>query len=212
MFIKQIKRGEIPNTELRIFNEIKGTLPHRKKGSLNRIVQAVYKGAGTKIKYEYYTDAKIGQWVKNHSKENYVFGGKFDEERHMFGFCAKAGSLIRTYEQAIKLKASTGCNSYVVMHVGEVSKDSPLSKKRKNIVKEYTTIRKAHAEVYGKDVEVLTVLGALPQQWDLENWKVLVNLKIPTTGYDSKPKPTINVTPVSKRITAQINQELGIAA
>ena len=212
VFIKQIKRGEIPNTELCIFNEIQSTLPHRKKGSLNRIVQAVYKGAGTKIKYEYYTDAKIGQWVKNHSKVNYVFGGKFDEERHMFGFCAKAGSLIRTYEQAIKLKASTGFSSYVVMHVGEVSKDSPLSKKRKNIVKEYTTIRKAHAEVYGKDVEVLTVLGALPQQWDLENWKVLVNLKIPTTGYDSKPKPTINVTPVSKRITAQINQELGIAA
>lgn len=210
VFIKQIKRGEIKNTEQHIFNEIKNTLPHRKKGSLNRIVQAVYKGAGTKIKYEYYTDAKIGQWVKNHSKENYVFGGKFDEERHMFGFCAKAGSLIRTYEQAIKLKASTGFGSYVVMHVGEVSKDSPLSKKRKNIVKEYTTIRTAHAQVYGKDVEVLNVLGALPQQWDVENWKVLVNLKIPTTGYDSKVKPIIDVTPISPNIKNKIDEKLGL--
>jgi len=212
VFIKQIKRGEIKNTELRIFDEIKGTLPHRKKGSLNRIVQAVYKGAGTKIKYEYYTDAKIGQWVKNHSKENYVFGGKFDQERNMFGFVAKQGSLIRTYEQAIKLKAATGCGSYVVMHVGEVTKDAPLSKKRKNIVKEYTTIRTAHAQVYGKDVEVLTVLGALPQQWEIENWKVLVDLKIPTTGYDSKVKPVIDVTPISPIIVNKIDEKLGIAA
>ena len=73
-------------------------------------------------------------------------------------------------------------------------------------------VRSATSKPFLSSSEVLNVLGALPQQWDVENWKVLVNLKIPTTGYDSKPKPTINKTPVSKRITAQINQELGIAA
>jgi len=98
------------------------------------------------------------------------------------------------------------------MHVGEVTKDAPLSKKRKNIVKEYSTIRTAHAQVYGKDVEVLTVLGALPQQWEIENWKVLVDLKIPTTGYDSKFKPPYNNTPISLAVKHKIDKKLGITA
>ena len=64
--------------------------------------------------------------------------------------------------------------------------------------------------MYGKDVEVLNVLGALPQQWDVENWKVLVNLKIPTTGYDSKVKPIIDVTPISPNIKNKIDEKLGL--
>jgi len=191
VFIGQVKRGVIKNTEKEIFKALKETFPHRPKPSLNRIVQGVYKAAGTKLRYTYYTESKIKQWVKNYASEPYVFSGKLDQKRKMHGYTAKQGSLIRTYEQAIKNKAETGLDSYVVMHVGEVTQDSPIEKKRNACVKEYVTIREAHAQVYGNDVNCLHVLGCLPQQVGKEKWDRLCPLEIPQSGYGNG-NPLIN--------------------
>ena len=183
VLVEQVKRGDCINSEEEITKTASQIAPRRKSESINRIVQSVAKMANTKIRYTYYTESKIKQWVKNHSTETYVFKGEIDPVRKQHGFTAKQGSLIRTYEQAIKHKSLTGLDSYVIMHVGTISKDSPYSQKVKNIVKEYVSIREAHAQVYGKDVDCLHVLGCVPQIVDHQKWNQLVHLNIPKSGY-----------------------------
>lgn len=185
VMVSQVKSGVIKNTEEEILKTLQEIVPHRQTNSLNRIVQSVAKMANTKIRYTYYTESKIKQWVKNYSTETYVFKGEVDPVRKQHGFTAKQGSLIRTYEQAIKHKAITGLDSYVIMHVGSISKDSPLKQKYLNIVKEYVSIREAHAQVYGKDVDCLHVLGCVPQKVGVQKWNQLVPLNIPKSGYGS---------------------------
>ena len=191
VLVDQVKRGVIKNTEGNILKTAREIAPRRPMNSINRIVQAVAKMANTKIRYTYYTESKIKQWVKNYSTETYVFKGEVDPIRKQHGWTCKGGGLIRTYEQAIKHKALTGLDSYVIMHVGEVSKDSPLEQKYRNIVKEYVNIREAHAQVYGKDVDCLHVLGCVPQKVDVQKWNQLVPLNIPTSGY-GKGNPLID--------------------
>jgi len=191
VLVDQVKRGEIKNTEEEILKTLQEVVPHRQTNSLNRIVQSVAKMANTKIRYTYYTESKIKQWVKDFSNETYVFKGEVDPVRNQHGYTAKQGSLIRTYEQAIKNKAHSGRDSYVIMHVGSISKDSPLEQKYKNIVKEYVSIREAHAQVYGKDVDCLHVLGCVPQKVGVQKWNQLVPLNIPKSGYGNG-SPLIN--------------------
>ena len=53
------------------------------------------------------------------------------------------------------------------------------------------SIREAHAQVYGKDVDCLHVLGCVPQKVGVQKWNQLVPLNIPKSGY-GKGNPLID--------------------
>ena len=177
--IKKIGRGDLDNTETCIFDHLKKIFPNRPKPSLNRIKEAVMEASNTKQKHTYYTESKIKLWMKDHSSEDYVFNGEYDEKRKMYGFSCKHGTLNRTFISALKKFAETGHKSYVVMHFGEVSGNSSMAQKRVLGINEYVSIRRSFKEMYGKDIEFLTLLGAFPQITDVEDKKKLVKLNIP---------------------------------
>ena len=89
--------------------------------------------------------------------------------------------------------------------------------KRLNGVEEYCTLRSEYAEVYGKNVEVLKVMGAMPQiNMDsdgnkVDKWDRLVELKIPKFKRLDKSL-SYEDTNVSPIIVNKIDETLGIAA
>jgi hypothetical protein len=60
-----------------------------------------------------------------------------------------------------------------------VSGNSSMAQKRVLGINEYVSIRRSFKEMYGKDIEFLTLLGAFPQITDVEDKKKLVKLNIP---------------------------------
>ena len=217
---QQIARKSLPNTEEAIKARINKYLPNRKGQSKSTIAQQVMESSGTPFKYAFWNDTKIDLWVENHLDSDipkYVSGGKWDEKREMWGYSSSINGLSRTYGQAIRKYAQTGFKSYVILHFGNPSARVPMISKRLNGVEEYCTLRSEYAEVYGKNVEVLKVMGAMPQiNMDsdgnkVDKWDRLVELKIPKFKPLNKSlsyKDT-NVSPI---IVNKIDETLGIAA
>ena len=217
---QQIARGSLPNTEEAIKARIDKYLPNRKGQSKSKIAEAVMADKGTPFKYAFWNDTKIDLWVDNTLDSNipkYVSGGKWDEKREMWGYSSSINGLSRTYGQAIRKYAQTGHKSYVILHFGNPSARVPMMAKRLNGIEEYCTLRSEYAEVYGKNVEVLKVMGAMPQiNMDsdgnkVDKWDRLVELKIPKFKPMDKALSYID-DDVSPAIAYKIDEKLGIAA
>jgi len=171
-----IQRKEIKNTQKAISDAIASNLPFRKKQSRDSIVLKVMERANTPQKYVYYSQTKAFEWKKNHSKDEFIeFGGGYDELRDKYGFLVKEGSLHRFFHNAVKKYALTGKNSYAVLHVGEPTENSDIPTKRANQVIEFQTLKK-HYETCGMKTHFLSILGALPQEVGIDNWKELISV------------------------------------
>ena len=217
---QQIARKSLPNTEEAIKARIDKYLPNRKGQSKSKIAEQVMADKGTPFKYAFWNDTKMELWNDNTLDSNipkYVSGGKWDEKREMWGYSSSINGLSRTYGQAIRKYAQTGFKSYVILHFGNPSARVPMISKRLNGVEEYCTLRSEYAEVYGKNVEVLKVMGAMPQiNMDsdgnkVDKWDRLVELKIPKFKRLDKSL-SYEDTNVSPIIVNKIDETLGIAA
>jgi len=215
---QQIDRGTLKNTEEDIKARINKYLPNRKGQSKAKIAEQVMADKGTPFKYAFWNDTKIGLWVDNQLSDSchkFVSGGKWDEKREMWGYSSSINGLGRTYGQAIRKYAQTGHKSYVILHFGNPSAKVPMMAKRLNGIEEYCTLRSEYAEVYGKNVEVLKVMGAMPQvSMDsdgnkVDKWDRLVELKIPKFKPLNKSL-SYEDTNVSPIIRNKIDEKLGL--
>jgi hypothetical protein len=170
---KKINKGWIKNDEDTIRNEIKRICPYRKKQSVDRIVQSVISDCKTPQKYQFYSTVKAQQWLNNHSSEEYVIG-EFDKNRDMFGYLVKEGYQYRFVMNAIRNYAKYGKKSYCIVHVGSPSGKSTIQVKRKQFIEELDEITRNFLIVSNNGLIVWEIMGFLPQNYGIENWKLLI--------------------------------------
>ena len=174
--IQKVISGKIEKTEAAIRAKFKKVYPYRRKETMNRVIPQVLDELGVKLPYILYTSApKAQDWIDNHSKEEYVIGGEYDSERDMYGVLMKEGYQWRTVINAIVTFASTGKKTYVLLHCGAPTKKQTLPVKRKKAMEIFGNLRSALRIVGIKDWPIV-VLGALPQDREIDNLKELVKL------------------------------------
>ena len=86
-----------------------------------------------------------------------------------------------------------------------------MMSKRLNGGQSYTTLCQEYAEVYGKHVEVLKIMGAMPQVHGVDKWDRLVELEIPKFKTMNKALSYVE-DDVSPAIAYKIDEKLDIAA
>lgn len=172
--IKKVNDGAIEKTEKAIRAKFRKVYPYRRKEVENRVVPQVLAELGVQSPYILYTSTpKVQDWIDNHSKVDYVIGGNFDSNRNMYGIVMKEGYQYRAVMNAYQTYKETGKFTEVIFHCGAPTKNATFDKKRKQVMKGFEDIRISleNAEV---KVWPIKVLGALPQDRESENLKLLV--------------------------------------
>lgn len=172
----KINNGYLKNDESDIRAELVRICTHRKKQSIDRIVQMVVSDCDTPQPYQFYGPSKVKLWLQNHSSLKYNLG-TFDEARDMYGFLVKEGYQYRFVMNAIRNYATTGKRSYCVVHVGSPGNSSSIEEKRIQFVEHLnehfdnlcTSMKKNPAEV-----DIWEIAGFLPQIVGVDDWKKLI--------------------------------------
>jgi hypothetical protein len=173
---KKIEQGKIANDEKTIREKFKKIYPNRDKSVMNRVVQQVMEAVNTPQPFILYTSTpKIQDWLENHSSEEYVIEGEYDDERQMYGTHIKEGYQYRAVIAAIKRYAETGEKTYVIGHCAAPTKKATLNSKRKQFIQEFENIRKAMKSC-GLTTWPIVILGFFPQDKERENLKQLVKV------------------------------------
>ena len=174
--IQKVIDSKIDKTEQAIREKFRKVYPYRRKETMNRVIPQVLAELGVELPYILYTSVpKVQDWINNHSKEEYVIGGEFDDERDMYGVQMKEGYQWRAVINAIITYANTGKKTYVICHCGAPTKKQTFSIKRKRILEVFDNLRSS-LEKLGLRVWPIVVLGALPQDRKNENLKELVDI------------------------------------
>tara|TARA_B100000131_G_scaffold60404_1_gene56025 strand:- start:1938 stop:2912 length:975 start_codon:yes stop_codon:yes gene_type:complete len=172
--ISKVITGKIEKTEKAIRSKFKKVYSYRPKEVENRVVPQVLKELGVKSPYIIYTSApKAQDWIKNHSKIDYVITGDYDKERDMYGVLMKEGYQRRVVINAYKTYQETGKYTAVIFHCGAPTKKADFNTKRKQVVDGFNDIKKC-LKYAGVKIWPIKILGALPQDKKLENLKELV--------------------------------------
>ena len=174
--IQKVIDGKIDKTEQAIREKFRKVYPYRRKETMNRVIPQVLAELGVELPYILYTSVpKVQDWINNHSKEEYVIGGEFDNERDMYGVQMKEGYQWRAVINAIITYANTGKKTYVICHCGAPTKKQTFSIKRKKILDVFDNLQSS-LEKLGLKIWPIVVLGALPQDRKNENLKELVDM------------------------------------
>ena len=174
--IGKVISGKIEKAETAIRAKFRKVYPFRKKEVENRVVPQVLQELGVKSPIILYTSApKAQDWIDNHSREEYVIGGEYDSERDMYGVLMKEGYQWRVVMNAILTYAATGKKTYVLLHCGAPTKKQTFSIKREKAMEIFSNFRSV-LEKSGLKVWPVVVFGALPQDRDKDNLKVLVDI------------------------------------
>ena len=174
--IQKVIDGKIDKTEQAIREKFRKVYPYRRKETMNRVIPQVLAELGVELPYILYTSVpKVQDWINNHSKEEYVIGGEFDNERDMYGVQMKEGYQWRAVINAIITYANTGKKTYVICHCGAPTKKQTFSIKRKKILEVFDNLQSS-LEKLGLKIWPIVVLGALPQDRKNENLKELVDM------------------------------------
>ena len=173
--IKKVNDGAIKKTEKAIRAKFNKVYPYRRKEVENRVVPQVLTELGVQSPYILYTSApKAQDWIDNHSREEYVIGGEFDSDRDMYGIVMKEGYQYRAVMNAYQTYKETGKFTEVIFHCGAPTKNATFDKKRKQVMKGFEDIRSSLEYAGVNVVWPIKVLGALPQDRESENVKLLV--------------------------------------
>ena len=174
--IKKVITGKLKRTEDAIRAKFKKVYPYRRKETMNRVIPQVLAELGVKLPYILYTSApKVENWIENHSREEYVIGGEFDNDRDMYGVLMKEGYQWRAVMNAILTYAATGKKTYVLFHCGAPTKKQTFSVKREKAMEIFSNFQSV-LEKSGLRVWPIVVLGALPQDRKNDNLKELVDM------------------------------------
>jgi hypothetical protein len=173
--VMKVRKGVLKNEENAIKRKLNVVALHRKKQSKDRIIQWVLEDCGTPQRYAFYNKGKAELWLENHSKENYVIGD-LDEARDMYGYLVKEGYQYRFVVNAIRHYAETAKHTYCLAHMGSPSEKSTIPMKRKQFREELDSILGDFKKCGMKKVNFIHVMGALPQERKIDNWKELIKI------------------------------------
>lgn len=178
--IQKVLSGKTLRDEKAIRAKFRLVYPNRKKEVENRIVPQVMEALGIETPYILYTSTpKVQDWLKNHSRKDYVVNGEFDNNRKMYGTVMKEGYQYRTIWNAIKNYTDKGYKTYVIYHCGAPTKNSCLNQKRKQVIENFEDMRR-RLEKMGVKEWPIVYMGALPQDRENDDMKELVQIQIQT--------------------------------
>lgn len=172
----KVQKGYIKNNEDDIRREVKRICAYRKKESIDRIVQMIFEDCNTPQRYAFYNDSKANLWIKNHSRENYELGA-FNPDLNAYVYLVKEGYQYRFIMNAIRNGAKENVKSYCIVHCGSPTPKSTIVQKRKKFIEELEELTNYYKLVSKNGDVVWDILGFLPQEKDIDNWKELVKVK-----------------------------------
>jgi hypothetical protein len=175
---RMIERGTVLRTKKGIVNKIEQKLPW----CTSPVIERVYSKIKAKVKiredFVTYSESTILDWLKDNSKEEYVIKGKYDHNRKMFGHSFSSGRVKDIFDTAIMEYVKSGISSYGLVHFSEPTRKLSIKKKRQNFSRILEERYTSYEKVGIKNIrEIVVILGALPQEWGVDDWKVLVQLK-----------------------------------
>tara|TARA_Y100000310_G_scaffold270676_1_gene284652 strand:+ start:967 stop:1929 length:963 start_codon:yes stop_codon:yes gene_type:complete len=172
VLVNKINKGILKNNESAIRTKLNQIAPYRAKQSKDKIVAMVMGDSNTPQKYSFYSPGKAHLWIENHSTVEYQIGGELDTKVNQFGYLVKEGYQYRFVVNAIKNYAETGKKSYCLAHMGSPTERSTIPQKRKKFKEELNSLLDSLKKC-GMTSNICKVMGYLPQEVGIDNWKVL---------------------------------------
>ena len=174
--IQKVNHGHIEKSEKDIKSKFKLVYPYRPSEVRNRVIAQTLAALGVEQPFITYTSTpKIENWIKNHSREEYVINNDYDKDRDLHVVTMKEGYQYRVVSNAFQTYKETKKKTGVIFHCGSPTKKATLYKKRKQVLEGFNEIRE-NMESCGLKIWPIEVIGALPQDRESDNIKELVKI------------------------------------
>ena len=174
--IQKVNHGHIEKTEKDIRRKFSLVYSYRPSVVRNRVIEKTLAALGVEQPFITYTSTpKIENWIKNHSREEYVINNDYDKDRDLHVVTMKEGYQYRVVSNAFQTYKETKKKTGVIFHCGSPTKKATLYKKRKQVLEGFNEIRE-NMESCGLKIWPIEVIGALPQDRESDNIKELVKI------------------------------------
>ena len=174
--IQKVNHGHIEKSEKDIKSKFKLVYPYRPSEVRNRVIAQTLAALGVEQPFITYTSTpKIENWIKNHSREEYVINNDYDKDRDLHVVTMKEGYQYRVVSNAFQTYKETKKKTGVIFHCGSPTKKATLYKKRKQVLEGFNEIRE-NMESCGLKIWPIEIIGALPQDRESDNIKELVKI------------------------------------
>lgn len=174
--IQKVNHGHIEKSEKDIKSKFKLVYPYRPSEVRNRVIAQTLAALGVEQPFITYTSTpKIENWIKNHSREEYVINNDYDKDRDLHVVTMKEGYQYRVVSNAFQTYKETKKKTGVIFHCGSPTKKATLYKKRRQVLEGFNEIRE-NMESCGLKIWPIEVIGALPQDRESDNIKELVKI------------------------------------
>lgn len=173
--IQKVRTGKIDRTEEALRTKFNKVYPNRGKEVVSRVIASVMEQLDIHQPYIIYTSLpRSKDWIENHSAEEFVVDGEFDETRDMFGAIMKEGYHYRTIHNAIRKFIDTGKKTYVIYHCKAPTAKASLPSRRLNVIKTIESMKRDYLSLGVKEENwPIVIAGALPQDKEKDNMKYL---------------------------------------
>ena len=174
--IQKVNHGHIEKTEKDIRRKFSLVYSYRPSVVRNRVIEKTLAALGVEQPFITYTSTpKIENWIRNHSREEYVINNDYDKDRDLYVVTMKEGYQYRVVSNAFQTYKETKKKTGVIFHCGSPTKKATLYKKRKQVLEGFNEIRE-NMESCGLKIWPIEVIGALPQDRESDNIKELVKI------------------------------------
>lgn len=179
------KHKELINTEDSIINYIDRVWPGMPDEVKGRIVQKA-KNAQTKVRtFNTYNATSVKTWLDEtaDTRGHFIFGGKFDKEKNMYGYLGAnvQDPILRAASKYIE----TGKKSYVVLHVKDPGTKT-VKQLREHKIKEFNDMLYMLKSLGVKNLNFIKILGFLPQDTKNEDKRFLVDVNGKSLFFENK--------------------------
>ena len=174
--IQKVNHGHIEKTEKDIRRKFSLVYSYRPSVVRNRVIEKTLAALGVEQPFITYTSTpKIENWIRNHSREEYVINNDYDKDRDLYVVTMKEGYQYRVVSNAFQTYKETKKKTGVIFHCGSPTKKATLYKKRKQVLEGFNEIRE-NMESCGLKIWPIEIIGALPQDRESDNIKELVKI------------------------------------
>lgn len=167
------KHKELINDEESISNYIDRTWPGMIPEVKGTIISKARNAQTKSRRIKTYNIPEVDNWLEERADKTakFVHGGKFDEDRGMYGFVGV--NIQDPFIRAAKKWNETGKQSYVVLHCKNPGKTQTIPGMRKTLLKNLEEFKKTFSDL-GMKTDFLVVLGFLPQDKEIDKMTLLV--------------------------------------
>ena len=174
--IQKVNHGHIEKTEKDIRRKFSLVYSYRPSVVRNRVIEKTLAALGVEQPFITYTSTpKIENWIRNHSREEYVINNDYDKDRDLYVVTMKEGYQYRVVSNAFQTYKETKKKTGVIFHCGSPTKKATLYKKRRQVLEGFNEIRE-NMESCGLKIWPIEIIGALPQDRESDNIKELVKI------------------------------------